>query len=164
MSYTYKNITKTTQLLTLPSAQRNTISHIHLAPNSSIDLSYPGLDMYMPHILARMDGGINITHTVLRQNDNAKSVASPEAATTPAATTPTVSKPAVTETRIAGNPTAVRPGVYLEKVPAASAAPVIVPAVVAAPATTPEVATTTATSKAALLAELKDIETKLTEN
>jgi len=178
MAYTYKNITKISQLLTLPSPQRNTVSHIHLAPNATIDLAYPGLDMYMPHILARMEGTTNVTHIVLRQNDNAK--AAIQAASTPKTATPSpaaVSQPA----RIAGNPTAVKPGVYVAKEPATTK-PVVAVVPSAAPDTTvkdttpivveptitpvePVVAPATSApiDKEALLAELKDVEAKLTK-
>ncbi len=187
MSYTYKNITNSTQLLTLPSQQRNSVSHIHLAAGSTIELAYPGLDMYLPHILARMEGTANVTHTILRQNEATKAAAQAAAALAP--TTP--AKPAVTKPNIvAGNPTAVRPGIYIDKTPAATptvvaetkATATATPAVVAAPTkataapavvTAPVEATTTtqaavaapvkAATPAATPASAKDKEALLTE-
>ena len=53
MVYIYKNITKTSQLLTLVSNQHNSVSHITVGVGATVELSYPGLDMYLPHILAR---------------------------------------------------------------------------------------------------------------
>ena len=127
MQYTYKNITKTLHLLTLVSPQRNSVSHVPLGAGATIELSYPGLDMYLPHILARLDeGGNDITHIVLRQKENAKTLTK-------------VGSKTVTETKKAeavttNNPTAVNPNVKI--VPAPDPAPVV-PAPEAPKADTP---------------------------
>ena len=103
MVYTYKNITKTNQLLTLVSNQHNSVSHITVGVGATIELSYPGLDMYLPHILARLDEGKNnITATVLRNNATAASVK------------PTT-KPVANTSSSSNSPTIVKPGIYVNK-------------------------------------------------
>lgn len=102
MVYTYKNITKTSQLLTLVSNQHNSVSHITIGVGATIELSYPGLDMYLPHILARLDEGKNnITATVLRNNS--------------AATVKTTVKPVANTSTTSASPTSVKPGIYVDK-------------------------------------------------
>ena len=101
MVYTYKNITKTSQLLTLVSNQHNSVSHITVGVGATIELSYPGLDIYLPHILARLDEGKNnITASVLRNN---------------ATEVKTTEKPvANTSTSSSASSTIVKPGIYVD--------------------------------------------------
>ena len=73
MRYIYKNITAKSVLLSLASENKHSVSHVPIGPSSTIELSYPGLDLYLPHILARMnESGIDITHLVLRASEDAK--------------------------------------------------------------------------------------------
>jgi len=125
MRYTYKNITKTSQLLTLASQQRNSVAHIPLGAGSVIELSYPGLDLYIPHILARIDeGGNDITHIVLRDQATAKAA--------PTISTPVV-PPAVSPKQVveSPNPTAVKPGIYVDNTPKIKPVEQVTPAQVA---------------------------------
>ena len=106
MRYIYKNITKSLQLLTLASPLRNSVSQVPLGANATIELSYPGLDLYLPHILARLDeGSNNITHVVLREQAEAKVLAATKPAVLP--------KPIpVPEPSMVTN---VQPAIYVDK-------------------------------------------------
>ncbi len=73
MSYVYKNITNQPQLIAVVNESRTDVSHIPLSPGARIELNEPTLDMYMPHILARLNGdGQDITHMILRQAEEQK--------------------------------------------------------------------------------------------
>ena len=95
--YIYKNITKTSQLLTLVSNQHNSVSHITVGVGATVELSYPGLDIYLPHILARLDEGKNnITAEVIRKNSVAiKSTVKPVATFSTSSASPTIVQPGI---------------------------------------------------------------------
>jgi hypothetical protein len=87
-------------LLTLVSNQHNSVSHITVGVGATVELSYPGLDMYLPHILARLDEGKNnITATVLRNNSTAAKV---------------TTKPVANVSTSSTSPTIVKPGIYVD--------------------------------------------------
>jgi hypothetical protein len=123
--FVYKNITKSLQTLTLVSAQRNSVTHVHIGPGSTIDLNYPGLDQYMPHILARLDeGGNDITHKILRKN-----------AETPKVVAPAKPRPLPPQNQVLTSE--VAPGRYVDKTPTAQPSLQKAVAKVAAKATEP---------------------------
>lgn len=65
MSYIYLNNTNQTRIITLVSENRSSASHITIAAGSKIELSYPGLDAYVPHMLLRINElGQNISYLV----------------------------------------------------------------------------------------------------
>ena len=136
MRYIYKNITATSRLLSLVSQDSHSVSHVPIGAGTTIELSYPGLDLYLPHILARLnEGGQDITHLVLRSNavTQAAKTASKLVANKPVAQAAPASA--------AGMTTAVKPGVYVEnnKSVAAQVAAEAAATPVPAPAVTPEV-------------------------
>lgn len=77
MSYTYKNITDQTHLIAVLNESRTDVSHIPVSPGAKIEVAEPTLDVYLPHILARMssDGSQDITSQILRQNEDLKKIA-----------------------------------------------------------------------------------------
>ena len=104
MRYLYKNITTTGKLLSLLSQDRHSVSHIPVGPSTTIELEYPGLDLYLPHILALInESGQDITHLVLRELEENKKAASKVA--------PVPNKPFVFPTN---QTTAVKPGIYVD--------------------------------------------------
>lgn len=67
MRYIYKNITPETKILTLLSEDKSSVSSVPLGANSRLEISNNNLDIYVPHILARIDEhGNDISHLVLR--------------------------------------------------------------------------------------------------
>lgn len=71
MSYIYKNITSEMHLIGVVNDSGTDVSHMPLAPGAQIEVSNTSLDVYMPHILARiLPNGTDITYTVLRRKED----------------------------------------------------------------------------------------------
>ena len=67
MRFIYKNITETTQILTLLSDDKTQVTSIPLGAGARVEVSNGNLDIYVPHILARVDeNGYDISHTVVQ--------------------------------------------------------------------------------------------------
>ena len=98
MSYIYKNITSIPQLIAVVNESRTDVSHIPLSPGARIELNEATLDMYMPHILARINNdGQDITHMILRQAEEQKDSLARTAAAKEAFAAKSVVAPVVVE-------------------------------------------------------------------
>ena len=53
MRYSYTNISKVSHSIPLLSENKTSIRHIFIRPEEVIELSYPGLDLYVPSIFLR---------------------------------------------------------------------------------------------------------------
>lgn len=72
MRYIYKNITEETKILTLLSEDKASVSSVPLGPGARLEISNANLDIYVPHILARIDEhGNDISHLILRAAEDA---------------------------------------------------------------------------------------------
>jgi len=69
--YIYSNRTEEIKIVTLISEARTSCNHLPMSPGSKIELNYPGLDMYVPHCLARLDeAGNDISYVVIKEREN----------------------------------------------------------------------------------------------
>ena len=66
MRYIYQNKSDQSKVVTLVNELKTSISHIPMAAGAKLELSYPGLDTFVPHVLARVnEQGTDISHTVI---------------------------------------------------------------------------------------------------
>lgn len=66
MRYIYQNKSDEPKVVTLVNELKTSISHIPMAAGARLELSYPGLDTFVPHVLARVnENGTDISHTVI---------------------------------------------------------------------------------------------------
>jgi hypothetical protein len=80
MGYTYKNITDKHQLIAVVNDAGTDVSHVPVGPGARIEVSRPTLDVYLPHVLARLnEAGNDITHIVMRQNEDYKTIRAADA-------------------------------------------------------------------------------------
>lgn len=76
MRYIYKNITEETKILTLLSEDKASVSSVPLGSGARLEISNANLDIYVPHILARIDdNGNDISHMILRAAEDKPVVA-----------------------------------------------------------------------------------------
>jgi hypothetical protein len=67
MRFIYKNITETTQIVTLLSDDKTQVTSIPLGAGARVEVSNGNLDIYVPHILSRIDeNGYDISHSVVQ--------------------------------------------------------------------------------------------------
>ncbi len=70
MRYIYENRSDVAHVVTLVSENKSSISHIPMGPKSRLELSYPGLDVYVPHWLRRVnDAGMDISATIVANRE-----------------------------------------------------------------------------------------------
>ena len=70
MRYIYENRSDVAHVVTLVSENKSSISHIPMGPKSRLELSYPGLDVYVPHWLRRVnDAGMDISATIVASRE-----------------------------------------------------------------------------------------------
>lgn len=78
MRYIYKNITEETKILTLLSEDKASVSSVPLGSGARLEISNANLDIYVPHILARIDeNGNDISHMILRAAEDKPVVEAP---------------------------------------------------------------------------------------
>lgn len=70
MRFIYKNITEETKIVSLLSDDKASVSSIPLGAGARLEVENSNLDIYVPHILARLDeNGNDISHIVLRNQE-----------------------------------------------------------------------------------------------
>ncbi len=70
MRYIYENRSDVAHVVTLVSENKSSISHIPMGPNARLELSYPGLDVYVPHWLRRVnDAGMDISASIVASRE-----------------------------------------------------------------------------------------------
>lgn len=75
MSFKYKNITNTTQILAIVSEDKTSVSHVSLEPGATLEVNV-NLDIFVPHILAKLDAeDVNISHLVIKARQELKAFA-----------------------------------------------------------------------------------------
>lgn len=63
----YKNITENTVILNLLSTDKTSVTSIPLGAGSRVEVENSNLDIYVPHMLARLDeSGNDISHSVIQ--------------------------------------------------------------------------------------------------
>jgi hypothetical protein len=94
MGYIYKNITDKHQLIAVVNDAGTDVSHVPVGPGARIEVTRPTLDVYLPHVLARLnEAGNDITHIVMRQNEEYKAIRTADAKKVEQATTPVPAAP-----------------------------------------------------------------------
>lgn len=76
--FIYKNASNVIRTLTLVAQTGSSASFITIGPGATIELPYPGLDMFVPHLLLRVTReGVDISHVVLanRERESEKKTA-----------------------------------------------------------------------------------------
>ena len=70
MRYIYENRSDVAHVVTLVSENKSSISHIPMGPKARLELPYPGLDVYVPHWLRRVnDAGMDISATIVASRE-----------------------------------------------------------------------------------------------
>lgn len=73
MRHIYENRTRQVQRLFLLTEDNKSGNQIILSPGSKIELSYPGLDKYVPHLLIKFnEQGFNISNAVVANRRKAQ--------------------------------------------------------------------------------------------
>ena len=68
--FIYKNASNVIRTLTLVAQTGSSASFITIGPGATIELPYPGLDMFVPHLLLRVTReGVDISHVVLANRE-----------------------------------------------------------------------------------------------